>query len=242
MSAVRALVTGSSRRLGRAIALRLGAAGADVAVHYRTDEEGARRTAAEIEALGVRASCHQADLADPDGCRRLVEEADGALDGLTLLVNNAATFHRTPLDTMDVEDFDHHMDANARSVYLLSLHAGRLFAARRAGAIVNIADVAGLSPWSGYVPYSASKAAVVSLTKGFAKALAPHVRVNAVAPGPVLPPADAEPEQGEAAVARTLLKRWGSPDDVAAAVLFLATASYVTGQVLAVDGGRSVGG
>ena len=233
----KALVTGASRRLGRAIALRLARDGAEVALHYRSDESGAEQTAAEI---GASSPVLQADLADTKACARLVAEADEALGGLTLLVNNAATFHRTALDDLRVSDFDHFMHANARSVYVLSLVAGRLLKARGRGCIVNLADVAGLVPWAGFIPYSASKAAVVSLTKGFAKALAPEVRVNAVAPGPVLPPAGEPPEQGEKAVATTLLKRWGSPDDVAAAVVFLATTPYVTGQVLPVDGGRSV--
>jgi len=242
LDGARALVTGASRRLGRAIAERLAAAGADLALHYREDEAGARAAAAAIEAAGRRAVLLEADLADADACARLVEQADEALGGLTLLVHNAATFARTPLDAMDASDFDRFMAVNARSVYVTSLVAGRLFKARGGGCIVNLADVAGLSPWPGYVPYSASKAAVVSLTKGFAKLLAPEVRVNAVAPGPVLPPVGEPPERGEQAVAATLLKRWGAPGDVAEAVLFLATAAYVTGQVLPVDGGRSVNG
>ena len=233
----KALVTGASRRLGRAIAERLAREGAAVALHFRSDRAGAEETAA---AIGAASPVLQADLADAGACERLVVEADAALGGLTLLVNNAATFRRTPLDEMDVSDFDHFMQSNARSVYVLSLVAGRLFKSRGQGCIVNLADVAGLSPWPGFIPYSASKAAVVSLTKGFAKALAPEVRVNAVAPGPVLPPAGESPEQGERAVASTLLKRWGSPDDIAAAVVFLASTPYMTGQVLPVDGGRSV--
>lgn len=233
----KALVTGASRRLGRAISERLARDGASVALHYHSDRAGAEATSA---ALGGNRPVLQADLVDPEACERLVQEADEALGGLTLLVNNAATFRRTPLAELEASDFDHFMQSNARSVYMLSLVAGRLFKARGAGCIVNLADVAGLVPWAGFIPYSASKAAVVSLTKGFAKALAPEVRVNAVAPGPVLPPAGEPPEQGERAVAATLLKRWGSPADVAAAVAFLATTPYVTGQVLPVDGGRSV--
>ena len=233
----KALVTGASRRLGAAIALRLARDGAQVALHYRSDRTGAEATAA---AIGASGPVLQADLADAQACARLVAQADEALGGLTLLVNNAATFRRTPLDELEVADFDHFMQSNARSVYVLSLVAGRLFKSRGRGCIVNLADVAGLSPWPAFIPYSASKAAVVSLTKGFAKALAPEVRVNAVAPGPVLPPAGEPPEQGEQAVAATLLKRWGSAGDVAAAVAFLAGTPYMTGQVLPVDGGRSV--
>lgn len=234
----RALVTGAARRLGRATAERLASAGADVAVHYRSDETGARETVALLRRAGVRAESLRADLADPDACRRLVEEAEAFLGGLDLLVNNAATYARTPLATMDASDFDRHMAVNARPVYLLCLHAGRRMKARGEGAIVNLADVAGLEPWPNHIPYSASKAVVVSLTRGFAKALAPEVRVNAVAPGPILPADGHPPESGEAAVRATLLGRWGRPEDVADAVLFLAASPYVTGVVLPVDGGR----
>lgn len=236
----RALVTGASRRIGRAIAECLARAGMDVAVHYRTDEDGALTTVRALEAVGRKAVVLRADLADPDACLHLVEEAEERIGPLTLLVNNAGVFYRTPLARMDAEDFDRHMEANARPVYLLSLHAGRRLKARGGGAIVNIADAAGLTPWAGYVPYSASKAAVVSLTLGFAKALAPEVRVNAVAPGPILPSAGAPPEEGERAVASTLLGRYGQPEDVAEAVRFLAASPYVTGVVLPVDGGRTI--
>jgi NAD(P)-dependent dehydrogenase (short-subunit alcohol dehydrogenase family) len=234
----RALVTGASRRLGRVIALALGGSGADVAVHYRRDAEGASETVRLLRVMGRRASLHAADVAVGAACSQLIEEVTDALGGLDILVNNAATFVRTPLDEMSVEDFDHHMGANARSVFALSLAAGREMPT---GAdIVNIADVAAARPWPAYVPYSASKAAVVSLTRGFARALAPRVRVNAVAPGPVLPPENADEAQGRRAVEATLLKRWGTPDDVASAVLFLLRATYLTGVVLHVDGGRSI--
>lgn len=236
----RILVTGGSRRLGRAMALRLGDAGAEVAVHYRSDEEGAKRTILDLRARGVRAASFAADLADAEACASLIEKVEADLGPLDVLVNNAAMFERTPLDSMDVDDFDRHLNANARSVYLLSMHAGRLMKARGYGVILNLADVAGFRPWPAYIPYSASKGAVVNLTRGFARALAPQVRVNAIAPGPMLPPAGESPEQGEKAVANTLLARWGAPSDIAEAALYLITASYVTGVVLAVDGGRSL--
>ena len=235
-----ALVTGASRRLGRAIAERLADAGADVVVHYRSDEDGAKATVAVIEAKGRRAAMIQADLAVKNACLHLADAAEAALGPIGLLVNNAAIFERTPLEELEPSDFDAHMAANAAPVHALSLHLGRRMKARGAGAIVNLADVAGMRPWVGYVPYSASKAAVISLTQGFAKLLAPEVRVNAVAPGPMLPPASASAAQGEKAVSSTLLRRWGRPSDVADAVFYLATAPYVTGVVLPVDGGRHV--
>ena len=235
-----ALVTGASRRLGRAIALRLARAGADVVVHYRRDSAGAKETAALASEHGVRAHTLGADLTASEACAALALQADRLLGGLHVLVNNAATFQRTPLETLSVEDFDRHVSTNARSVFALSLAAGRLMKSRGSGAIVNVACVSGLRPWKGYLAYSASKAAVISLTRGFAKALAPEVRVNVVAPGPILPAEGSGAEQDRRAVEATLLKRWGTPGDVAEAVLFLATAPWMTGVVLPVDGGRTV--
>jgi pteridine reductase len=240
LSGGRALVTGASRRLGRAIALALGRAGARVAVHYRHDAEGARETHRQLDTLGRAGPVLRADLKDEHACARLVDAATADLGGLDLLVNNASTFERTPLETLAVADFDHHVAANARSVFALSLHAGRRMKAAGQGAIVNVACVSAERPWAAYLPYSASKAAVVNLTRGFARALAPHVRVNAVSPGPILPPAGADAAQGSAAVEATLLRRWGRPEEIGAAVVFLASAAYVTGVVLAVDGGRSI--
>jgi len=236
----RALVTGASGRLGRALAIALARHGALPVIQYRSDERGAEETVRRLRAVGVESCALQADLAHPGACAGLVEQTRAYLGGLDLLVNNAAIFGRAPLEDMAAADFDRHMASNARPVYELTLHAGRLMKAEGGGDVLNLADVAALRPWPAYVAYSASKAAVVSLTRGFAKALAPEVRVNAIAPGPVLPPVGADEAQGQAAIEATLLKRWGSPEDVTAAALFLLRAQYVTGCVLCVDGGRSI--
>ncbi len=236
-----ALVTGASRRLGRAIALRLARAGAVVGLHHRRDAAGAAEAAACIRRDGGRAETFPADLSVVEQARGLIAAAEDVLGPLDLLVDNAATFHHTPLESMTIEDYDRHAAPNARAVYVLSLEAGRRMKARGHGAIVNVLDVAAMRPWAGYIPYSASKGAALNLTRGFARALAPEVRVNAVAPGPILPPAGVPAEQAEEAVQRTLLRRWGKPEDVAEAVLFLATSPYLTGVVLPVDGGRAIG-
>ncbi len=235
-----ALVTGASRRIGRAIAERLAAEGADVVVHHGRDERGALETATAVRALGRRAETLGADLRDVAACERLVATAEERLGPLDLLVNNAATFHRTPLESAGAGAFDEAMAVNARAVYVLSLEAGRRMKARGRGAIVNLACVSGLRAWGRFIPYSASKAAVISLTQGFAAALAPEVRVNAVAPGPILPAEDSTVERDHGAAQTTLLKRWGSPADIASAVLLLATSPWLTGVVLPVDGGRSI--
>jgi len=236
----KALVTGASRRLGRAMAIALARHGATPALHFRGAASGAQETAAIIAKLGTQAPVVSGDLADADQCTALVGAAHDALGGLDILINNAAIFERTPIDEMTIEHFDRHMDVNARSVYALSLEAGKRMRAAGGGDIINIACVSAWRPYPAYVPYSASKAAVVNLTQGFAKALAPTVRVNAIAPGPILPAAGELEGQGKRAVEHTLLKRWGEPDDIAQAMLFLLRATYVNGFTLAVDGGRSI--
>lgn len=234
-----ALVTGASRRLGRAIAERLAAAGANVALHAHSDRSGAESLAGALRAQGHRALALTADLREEHEAARLVEEAWTAFDGLDLVVNNVGLFERTPLADLDVASFDRLVTLNARTVYLISTLAGRRMKARGRGAIVNLACVSGLRAWGGAIAYSASKAAVLSLTQGFARALAPEVRVNAVAPGPVLEPDAMPTSERERIAATTLLARWGTPQDVAEAVLLLATQPWLTGVVLPVDGGRS---
>lgn len=234
-----ALVTGASRRLGRAIAECLATAGASVALHAHSDRPGAESLAHALRVQGHRALAFTADLRQEHEAARLVEEAWAAFDGLDLVVNNVGIFERTPLEDLDVAAFDRLVTLNARTVYLLSTLTGRRMKARGRGAIVNVACASGLRAWGGAIPYSASKAAVISLTQGFARALAPEVRVNAVAPGPVLEPDGLPPAERARIAATTLLGRWGTPADVAEAVLLLATQPWLTGVVLPVDGGRS---
>ncbi len=236
----KALVTGASRRLGRAMAIALARHGATPALHFRGDEAGAVDTAALIAEMGTVAPIVSADLSDAAQCTSLVGAAHDALGGLDIVINNAAIFERTPLDEMTAQHFDRHMAVNARSVYAVSLEAGKRMRSSGGGDIINIACASAARPYPAYIPYSASKAAVVNLTQGFAKALAPTVRVNAIAPGPILPAAGELEGQGERAVEHTLLKRWGDPEDIAEAMLFLLRATYVNGFTLAVDGGRSI--
>jgi NAD(P)-dependent dehydrogenase (short-subunit alcohol dehydrogenase family) len=234
-----ALVTGAAKRLGRETALALAKEGAAVALHAKTSAKEARAVARTIEKGGGKAVVLLADLADPDACLRLVPDTLSALGRLDVLVNNAAVFERTPALEPDAGAFDRHFEVNARAVYLLCAAAGKHMVAARRGTIVNVACASAESPWTGWLPYSASKAAVVSLTKGFAKALAPRVRVNAVAPGAVVPPKGASDRANRAALARTVLGRWGDAKDVARAVLFLVRdAPFTTGAVIPVDGGR----
>lgn len=232
-----ALVTGGAHRVGRALALALARHGADVAIHYHGAEEEARRTRAEIEALGRRAATLRADLADPAAARALPERARSALGGVDVLVNSAALFESKAFPAITVEDWDRVMAVNLRAPFLL-LQATAPLLAESKGVAVNIADVSGLRPWPAFPHHSVSKAGLIHLTKVAARALAPDVRVGCVVPGTVLPPEDYTTEQLEESADRTVLGRIGSPADVEEAVLFLVRTEFATGSVVVVDGGR----
>lgn len=232
----RALVTGGAVRVGRAISLGLARAGFDVAVHHQASGEAAAAAVREIEGLGRRALALQADLAEPAGIASLFDRVAGEWGALDLLVNNAAIFPRRRPEEVTPDLWDRTFAVNARAPFLCAQRAAGLMG-ERGGAIVNIADVAAFEAWPSYVPYAATKAALVSLTRGLALAWAPRIRVNAVAPGPVLLPEGCSEEEARRAVHRTALGHLGEPEDVARAVLYLAEAAYVTGEVIRVDGG-----
>jgi pteridine reductase len=234
-----ALVTGAGRRVGRAIATALGQRGMHVAVHYNGSASGARGTVADIESAGGRATLFQADLSQPDAPKTLVDNVATALGGLDVLVNSAAIMQRTPLESVTPADWDATFALNSRAPFFASL-AARQQMATRGGAIVNIADLAGLETWPAYIPHGLSKTVVVQMTKALAKTLAPSVRVNAVAPGVILLPEGWEAETGERLRRTTPLKRLGSVNDVVSAVIYLLEADYVTGETIVVDGGRHV--
>jgi len=236
-----ALVTGAARRVGRAIALGLGAHGYDVLVHYRHSREEAEATVAALRAGGAEAAALRADLASVPEIESLfgaIAERPGRLD---LLVNNASTFRRTPFGDVREEDWDELHDANLKAPFFCCQFAAPLLARSDRGQIVNLVDTSAARPWTGYLPYCSAKAGLRALTLGLARALAPRVRVNAVAPGPVLLPEGTTPAERRAIEDSTLLRRLGSPQDVAEAVLFLATGpAYLTGAILPVDGGQGL--
>ena len=235
-----ALVTGAAVRVGRAIALALARAGADLAVHYRSSKTGADSTVEDIRRLKRRAVPIEADLASPEDCRRVVRESIAALGGLDFLVHSASNFHRARLEDTGEELWDSAMNVNARAAYLMAREAAHTLRQRR-GRVVLISDFLARDPVRNYLAHSVSKTAVEGLTRALAVELAPEVLVNAVAPGTVLLPESATAEEAERAARRNLLKRNGSPEDVAETVLFLcAGPTFLTGQVLAVDGGRSL--
>lgn len=232
----RALVTGAGVRVGRAIALGLAKAGYDVIAHYHSSREGAEEVAATARRIGRRAFAVQADLARPEEIDALFGRAGDELGGLELLVNSAAIFPYARPEDVTLALWDRVFALNTRAPFLCARAAAALMG-REGGSIVNIVDIAAFEAWTGYVPYAATKAALVSLTRGLALAWAPRVRVNAVAPGPILLPEGTSEEEAEQIIALTALGRLGSPEDVVQAVLYLDAASYVTGEVLRVDGG-----
>jgi pteridine reductase len=224
--------------VGRAIALALGGAGWSVAVHYRSSEAEAREVLRRLRELGSGGVAVQADLSDPAAISRMFREVASGLGGLELLVNSAAAFPRHDPLTVSAQEWDAVFDLNLRAPFLCSREAAKLME-ESGGSIVNIADTGADEAWPGYVPYVASKAGLVSITRGLARAFAPSIRVNAVAPGAVLlPPGEDSPEHRQAADGRTVLGRVGTPEDVAEAVLYLAGARYVTGEIIRVDGGQ----
>jgi pteridine reductase len=236
-----ALVTGAARRLGRAIAEDLATRGARVAVHYRSSADEAAEVVAGIRARGGTAEHFAADLANPATVGPLAAAVGARLGPVDILVNNASVFYRTPIDTLGETDWDEMMTVNLKVPYLLSLTLGRAMRARGAGKIVNLTDIAAERPYAEYLPYSVSKAGLAALTRGLARALAPAVQVNSVAPGPVLEPIDGTPAAVAAIVRRTPLGRFGAAADVAAAVRFLIEGSdFVTGTTVVVDGGRGL--
>jgi len=237
-----ALVTGAARRIGAAIARRLHAAGASVVLHYRGAEAEAAALEAELNAARPSSALKvKADLLAPIAPKALVGATLDRFGGLDVLVNNASTFYPTALGAIEAGHWEELMGSNLRAPLFISQEAAPALG-KRGGCIVNIADIHAERPLKGYAVYSIAKAGLVAMTRALALELGPAVRVNAVAPGAIVWPDDgqfAPPERGRV-VATTPLARLGSPGEIAQAVHFLATAPFVTGQVLAVDGGRSV--
>jgi pteridine reductase len=233
-----ALVTGSAKRLGREVVLRLAAEGADVVIHYRTSGAGAQSAVAEVEKLGRRAVAIGADLNVVAEIRRLFDETAKHFGRLDILVNSAANFLPASIISTTEEIWDASLDSNLKAPFFCAQAAAPLLR-RTKGTIINFADTGGLLGWPGYIPHSVSKAGVVMLTKVLAKALAPEVRVNAIAPGTITMPGDPAELESEF-IKLAPLRRSGEPSDITDAVLFLVQSKFITGQVLVVDGGRTL--
>lgn len=235
-----ALVTGAGARVGRRIALRLAESGFAVAAHYHTSGSGAAEVVREIRSGGGAAESYRTDFSLVDGAGKLADAVRADFGRIDLLVNSASLWEKTPLAELTETQFDRLMTVNLRSPFFLSLAVGRLMKEQGEGLIVNLLDWSIERPYPGYVPYGMTKAALAAATRGLARALAPEVRVNAVSPGAVLLPEGIGPAESEEIRAAIPMKRIGSPDDVAEAILYLLRAAYVTGTILTVDGGRSL--
>jgi NAD(P)-dependent dehydrogenase (short-subunit alcohol dehydrogenase family) len=233
-----ALITGAARRIGASLALAAAKAGHDVAIHHHTSPEAAEDTAAAVRALGVRAAVLSGDLTETGIAERLIGEATAALGRLTLLVNNASLFENDRVGSITEASWDGHFAANVRAPVLLAQAFAAALPAGMEGLVVNIADQRVLRPNPQFFSYSASKAALLWVTKTLAQALAPAIRVNAIGPGPTLGSVHQAPGEFEAEAAGTPLGRPVDPTQIAAALTYLIDARSVTGQMIAVDAGQ----
>jgi len=234
------LITGAAQRVGRAVALDLAAQGAHVAFSYYAEHEPWRDTVAAIERAGVRSLAVLADVTRSSDRRALVEATLQSFGRVDVLINNASIWLKQPALEIDEVAWDAEMNLNAKAPFMMAqavaphmIHQGR-------GLVINIADLSAFQAWPGYAHHSASKAALVALTRVLALEWAPHVRVNAIAPGTVLLPDDADEAKRQWAIEKSALKRIGSPDDVARTVRYLVEEDFATGAVYFVDGGRSL--
>jgi 3-oxoacyl-[acyl-carrier protein] reductase/pteridine reductase len=232
-----ALVTGAAKRIGRSIALRLAAEGADVVVNYETSKAEAEGVVREIQASGRRAVAVQANVSQRREVQDLFARAEREFGRLDILVNNAGMFFEAKFEELTEEQWDRIMNTNLKSQFLCSQAAAPIMKRQRRGRIINLSSLGGLLPWPLYTHYCVSKAGTIMLTRCLARALGPEILVNSVAPGTIQFPGEAPDEDY---IRRAPLHRTGTGEDIAGAVAYLATAEFVTGQVIVVDGGRSL--
>lgn len=236
-----ALITGGAHRVGKAISLALARAGANIVINYNTSSAAADATAAEIEALGVEALAIQADISDHRQVEKMVAAAVSRFGSVDILVNSASLWRETPFPTDNFDDWHQVTATLINGSFFCANFVAPLMLKKGQGVIINIIDLAAFEPWPNFMAHSVGKAALLALSRQLALELAPAVRVNAVAPGPVLPPPDYDDAKIDRTAQKTLLNRWGAPEDVAEAVLYFIKADYVTGEVLAIDGGERFG-
>jgi NAD(P)-dependent dehydrogenase (short-subunit alcohol dehydrogenase family) len=235
-----ALITGSAKRIGRLTAIELAKRGARVAIHFRNSGQGASETLRLIQAEGGSGALFQADLSEIPAIEEMFRKLDQQFGGLDILINSASTFHTSTAGETSAELWDEQLNSNARAPFFVAQAAAQMMTKRGEGKIINIVDVAGEVIWPGYFAYSVSKAALIAVNRGLAKAYAPAIQVNGIAPGPVLFPDNYTEEQKRSAIDRTLLKRAGHPSNIVNAVVFLIENDYITGEIIHVDGGRHI--
>jgi NAD(P)-dependent dehydrogenase (short-subunit alcohol dehydrogenase family) len=232
-----ALITGAAKRVGRSIALRLAAEGADIVINYESSKAEALQLVEEIKTSGRRAIAVQGDVSKRADVQELFAAVEAEFRGLDILVNNAGVFFPAEFETLSEEQWDRILDANLKSQFLCCQNAAPVMKRRGRGRIINISSLGGLLPWPAYTHYCVSKAGSIMLTRCLARALGPEITVNSVAPGTIQFPGEAPDEDY---IRRVPLHRTGTGDEIAQAIFYFATADFVTGQILAVDGGRSL--
>ena len=236
-----ALVTGGGRRLGREIALALGRAGAHVVVNYHQSRAGAQATVREIRSLGCDSVALRTDVSKPREVAAMFRAVKNRFGRLDILVNSAGIFFPAPLDELSEKDWDRVLGVNLKGAFFCAQAAARLMRRQKRGRIIIISSLGGLQAWPDYIHYCASKAGVIMLTRGLAKALAPRIQVNSVAPGTILFPGEQRTALHRKIIEKTPLRKAGRPEDIVEMVLFLATqGGFITGQVFVVDGGKSL--
>ena len=233
-----ALVTGGARRVGRALALALGRAGAHVVVNYHNSAAEAAATVRDLEELGTRATAFRADVSRKSEIDALIEHIHAEHGRLDILVNNASVFESAPFADISEAAWRRVLDVNLTGPFLLTQAALPLLQQSGNAVIINIADLSAFQAWPSYAHHGVSKAGLVQLTKIAARALAPAVRVNAIAPGTVLPPEDYDGTAGDGTSDRRVVEQAGTPEDVVRAMFYLIESNFVTGQTVVVDGGR----
>ena len=235
-----ALITGGAR-IGQTIAVALARRGVDVAMTYRSSKTSAEDTVKKAQALGVRGMAARADLTKAADLVVAVKKVASSFGGLDILVNLASIYEKTALASLDAKVWEKNMAANLESAYLLSLQCAPWMKRQGEGRILHFSDwiaASGRPRYKAYLPYYVSKAGVIGLTQALALELAPEILVNAIAPGPILPPSNLSAKENRAVKRATPLGRWGGPEEIAKAVLFLIETDFVTGECIRVDGGR----
>jgi len=235
-----ALVTGGAKRLGKTIVHALAERGCQLVVHYHTSQIEAEETLNELRTSGHEAMVLQGDITKEADVENMIEQAVERFGRIDVLVNNAAVFYRTPIDTVTFDDWEQIINVNLTGTFLCAHKIGLRMREWGWGHIINIADVAGQRPWADYIPYSVSKACVLTFSQGLAMELAPKVMVNAVVPGPMLFQDYTPKKVAQREIEKTLVKHAGTPEEVAKLVVFVAESDFSTGSVFSVDGGRSL--
>jgi NAD(P)-dependent dehydrogenase (short-subunit alcohol dehydrogenase family) len=232
-----ALVTGAAKRIGRSIALRLAADGADVVVNFESSKADAAELVREIQAGGRRAVAVEGDVSKRADVQKLMAAAEREFGRLDILVSNAGMFFEAKFEELTEEQWDRIMNTNLKSQFLCAQAAAPLLRRKGRGRIINLTSLGGILPWPAYTHYCVSKAGAIMLTRCLARALGPEILVNGIAPGTIQFPGEAPDEDY---IRRVPLHRTGTGDDIAGAAAYLATADFVTGQIIVVDGGRSL--